>query len=164
MGYAFINFIDSAFILDFYHEYNNSRWSTFNSEKVCRIAYGRIQGKRKLIRHFEKSKVWKNPNQNIKPLVINTKKVEESEIQEILDNYYRKRFKETTQLDEHKEDINFEKESKILENEEQTNGKYLNQNLTSTNEGVEDAKEEAIDESILFKVTGKRNSSKPKGV
>jgi hypothetical protein len=42
--------------------------------------------------------------------------------------------------------------------------KYLNQNITSTDEVVEDTKEETIDEPKLFKVTSKRNSSKPKGV
>lgn len=103
VGYAFINFVHSAYILDFYYEYNNKRWTMYNSDKICEIAYGRIQGKRKLIKHFEKSKVWKNPNQNIKPLVINTKKINEEEIQEILDKYYRRRFKEKAEISEKKD-------------------------------------------------------------
>mmetsp|Transcript_27802 Transcript_27802/g.24596 ORF Transcript_27802/g.24596 Transcript_27802/m.24596 type:complete len:174 (+) Transcript_27802:213-734(+) len=66
----------------------------YNSEKVCEIAYGRIQGKRKLIKHFEKSKVWKNRDHNIKPLVMNTGRTNECEVKGILDRYYRMRFKQ----------------------------------------------------------------------
>jgi hypothetical protein len=162
MGYAFINFIDSAFILDFYHEYNSCRWSTFNSEKVCRIAYGRIQGKRKLIRHFEKSKVWKNPNHNIKPLVINTKKVDENEVQKILNKYCGKRFKD--KMDDTKEDIDFQEESKFLHDQQQENLANLNKNLPSEIEVIGETEEIVNDEPVLSKVNAKRNSSKPAAV
>lgn len=95
MGYAFINFIHSAFILDFYQEYNNKRWRKYNSEKVCMITYGRIQGKRELLKHFENSKVQKNKNKGVKPKVIKgIKKADEKEVRNILDKYYKKRLKE----------------------------------------------------------------------
>lgn len=34
VGYAFINFIHRAYILDFYHKYDSKRWINYNSEKV----------------------------------------------------------------------------------------------------------------------------------
>jgi len=42
MGYAFINFIDSIFIVDFYKRFDNKRWECFNSDKICKITYGRM--------------------------------------------------------------------------------------------------------------------------
>lgn len=53
VGYAFINFIDSIFILKFFEEFNGKKWECFNSEKICEITYGRIQSKQSLIDHFE---------------------------------------------------------------------------------------------------------------
>jgi protein phosphatase 1 regulatory subunit 42 len=35
--------------------FNNKRWDKFNSEKVCNISYGRIQGRAALISHFQNS-------------------------------------------------------------------------------------------------------------
>ena len=42
MGYAFINFVDSIFIVDFFYEYDGTKWAQFNSDKICKITYGRI--------------------------------------------------------------------------------------------------------------------------
>ena len=55
VGYAFINFISTADILPFYEEFNHKKWDRFNSDKVCDIAYGRIQGKAALLTHFANS-------------------------------------------------------------------------------------------------------------
>ena len=54
MGYAFINFIDTKFIREFYLAFSGRRWDMFNSEKKCELAYARIQGS-SLISHFESS-------------------------------------------------------------------------------------------------------------
>lgn len=35
--------------------FNSKRWDKFNSEKVCNISYGRIQGRAALISHFQNS-------------------------------------------------------------------------------------------------------------
>lgn len=51
MGYAFINFIHPQYILAFFQQFHNKKWDKFNSEKVCEIAYARIQGK---VRAMEK--------------------------------------------------------------------------------------------------------------
>lgn len=55
VGYAFINFIKPNSIVTFYREFNNKKWEKFNSDKVCLIAYARIQGKAALISHFQNS-------------------------------------------------------------------------------------------------------------
>ncbi len=55
MGYAFINFVSPEYIIAFYEDFNNKKWEKFNSEKVCDIAYARIQGKNALISHFQNS-------------------------------------------------------------------------------------------------------------
>jgi len=55
VGYAFINFVDPKSIISFYEEFNNKKWEKFNSEKVCEIAYARLQGKNALIIHFQNS-------------------------------------------------------------------------------------------------------------
>ena len=45
MGYAFINFVHAIFIVDFFMQLDSQKWPTFNSDKICKIRYGRIQGK-----------------------------------------------------------------------------------------------------------------------
>jgi RNA recognition motif-containing protein len=55
VGYAFVNFIQPVTIAQFYEDFNNKKWEKFNSEKVCKIAYARIQGKNQLIEHFKNS-------------------------------------------------------------------------------------------------------------
>jgi hypothetical protein len=44
MGYAFINFLHTKFIEDFYYKFDGKRWEMFNSEKICSLTYARIQG------------------------------------------------------------------------------------------------------------------------
>jgi len=53
VGYAFINFMHPACILEFHQELDGKKWQRFNSEKVCQITYGRLQGKKALIEHFD---------------------------------------------------------------------------------------------------------------
>jgi len=55
VGYAFINFIDPTSIVTFYEDFNNKKWEKFNSEKVCKLTYARIQGKDCMIVHFKNS-------------------------------------------------------------------------------------------------------------
>ena len=54
IGYAFINFVDPVYIVPFYEDMNAQSWETFNSEKICQITYGRIQGKRCLVDNVNK--------------------------------------------------------------------------------------------------------------
>ena len=55
MGYAFANFIHTKFIFEFYKEFNGRRWDRYNSEKICELAYARIQGTTNLMDHFQNS-------------------------------------------------------------------------------------------------------------
>eukprot|EP01130_Rhizamoeba_saxonica_P013361 TRINITY_DN569_c0_g1_i1.p1 TRINITY_DN569_c0_g1~~TRINITY_DN569_c0_g1_i1.p1 ORF type:complete len:503 (-),score=83.60 TRINITY_DN569_c0_g1_i1:78-1586(-) len=68
MGYAFINFISHETIPDFYNYFNNLLWGKFKSEKICEIAYGRIQGKMKLIDHFSSSSLMQEDS-SCQPLI-----------------------------------------------------------------------------------------------
>ena len=55
VGYAFINMTTPHAIPTLVEEFHGRRWPKFNSEKVCRIAYARIQGKNALVQHFQNS-------------------------------------------------------------------------------------------------------------
>ena len=52
MGYAFLNFVHSVYIVDFFMRFDSEKWPTFNSDKICKIKYGRIQGKYALENNF----------------------------------------------------------------------------------------------------------------
>ena len=52
VGYSFVNFIHTKFIPHFYREFSGRRWDRFNSEKICELAYARIQGATNLMDHF----------------------------------------------------------------------------------------------------------------
>ncbi|KAJ9082987.1 hypothetical protein DSO57_1039234 [Entomophthora muscae] len=66
VGYAFINFVDARYlpwryltvraILDFVLHYVGKLWPHFNSEKLCDLAYARVQGKAALIEKFRNSR------------------------------------------------------------------------------------------------------------
>jgi hypothetical protein len=53
VGYAFANFIHTKFIVEFYREFSGRRWDRYNSEKICELAYARIQGTTNLMDHFQ---------------------------------------------------------------------------------------------------------------
>ena len=61
VGYAFINFKELKNIKPFIKKFNGKRWELFNSEKVCKINYAKIQGKNECKKHFEKSLLMKQP-------------------------------------------------------------------------------------------------------
>jgi protein phosphatase 1 regulatory subunit 42 len=55
VGYAFINMVRPEYIIPLVEELHGKKWPKFNSEKICHIAYGRIQGKAALVQHFQNS-------------------------------------------------------------------------------------------------------------
>jgi RNA recognition motif-containing protein len=71
VGYAFINFISPLTIIPFSVEYNGKKWEKFNSEKVCDLTYGRIQGKSGLIEHFQNSSLM-NEEQTCRPIIFHS--------------------------------------------------------------------------------------------
>jgi RNA recognition motif 2 len=54
----------------FYQEFNMKRWEKFNSEKICELAYGRIQGLEGLVDHFQNSSVLNQEDNKVKPVII----------------------------------------------------------------------------------------------
>lgn len=63
VGYAFINFFESSPIVDFFKLLNDKKWDKFNSEKVCKITYARLQGQDALLDHFKSSSVMQQHKQ-----------------------------------------------------------------------------------------------------
>ncbi|KZF21263.1 hypothetical protein L228DRAFT_269651 [Xylona heveae TC161] len=57
VGYAFINFEDPWFIIDFVKARAGQRWNRFNSDKVAEVSYATIQGKDCLVQKFRNSSV-----------------------------------------------------------------------------------------------------------
>ena len=72
LGFAFINFVDSFHIINFYDLYRGKKWKRFNSEKTCELLYAKIQGKKDLISHFEKGKVLSFNSEDKRPLILPT--------------------------------------------------------------------------------------------
>jgi hypothetical protein len=70
VGYAFVNFLDYRVIFQVFFEFNGKRWEKFNSEKICEIAYGRIQGFDELVQHFENSSVIHQDDNKVKPVIM----------------------------------------------------------------------------------------------
>lgn len=66
VGYAFINMTDPIFVLALYEELNGCYWERFNSEKICELTYGRIQGKEGLVENFLNSV----ETRKVKPLIL----------------------------------------------------------------------------------------------
>lgn len=71
VGYAFINFIEPNSIALFYQDFNQRKWDRFNSEKVCRLAYARIQGKTAFIEHFRNSSLMYE-DETCRPLIFHS--------------------------------------------------------------------------------------------
>ena len=72
IGYAFINFIHPIYITEFFQEFNAQKWQCFNSNKICKITYGRIQGKKALENNFSNMQVGGDKSTiKVRPLILN---------------------------------------------------------------------------------------------
>lgn len=71
LGFAFINFLNPLYIVDFYEQFRGRKWQKFLSEKRCELAYAKIQGKSNLMVHFEKGTVLNSQTSDKKPLILN---------------------------------------------------------------------------------------------
>jgi hypothetical protein len=69
MGYAFINFMKSEYVVSFYKVWMNKRWAQFSSRKRCDLAFGRIQGKHALQQHFSNSRALLSAPSSCRPIV-----------------------------------------------------------------------------------------------
>ena len=66
VGYAFINFGPETYregIVEFFTLFNDKKWDKFNSEKICKISYARLQGQDALLEHFKSSSVMQQHKQ-----------------------------------------------------------------------------------------------------
>ena len=52
VGYAFINFVKANDLITFYNKFHLQKWKRHKSQKICEIAFGRLQGKNELISQF----------------------------------------------------------------------------------------------------------------
>lgn len=66
VGYAFVNFLDPQTIPSFMSAFDSKRWDRFNSDKVCRVTYARLQGKDMLMDHFKSSSIMQQ-HKNLRP-------------------------------------------------------------------------------------------------
>lgn len=68
VGYAFINFLDNKDIIEFVNQFHGEKWRSFNSDKICKVSFARLQGKEALINRFQSSSLLKKADQ-YKPLL-----------------------------------------------------------------------------------------------
>ena len=59
-GYAFINFTSSYYVPYFYFMFNGKMWFGTNSQKICELAYSKVQGKIALSEHYPDKIVFHN--------------------------------------------------------------------------------------------------------
>jgi hypothetical protein len=69
VGYAFINFRNYLEIVNFFKLFNLKKWEKFNSEKISKISFARLQGQKALIDHFKSSSVMQQ-NKSLRPFFI----------------------------------------------------------------------------------------------
>ena len=59
-GYSFINFTSCYFIPYFYFMFNDKKWSSTNSKKICEITYSKVQGRANLISYYANKIIFYN--------------------------------------------------------------------------------------------------------
>ena len=86
-GYAFINVVHPYIILSLYLEFNGKSWRNFNSEKICELTYGRLQGKDQLLKQLEGSGVMQQNDSAKKPLILETVEATEEQLKKIKEDF-----------------------------------------------------------------------------
>ena len=66
-GYSFLNFTSSYFIPYFYFMFNDKKWSSTNSKKICEITYSKVQGRANLISYYANKIIFYNNVNEITP-------------------------------------------------------------------------------------------------
>ena len=75
VGYAFINLGDPVFVVALYADLAGQMWERFNSEKICELTYGRIQGHQALVDNFQAAV----DVRKVKPAVFRSRAANQSE-------------------------------------------------------------------------------------
>ena len=86
-GYAFINVVHPIIILSLYLQFNGKGWRSFNSEKICELTYGRLQGKEQLLKQLEGSGVMQQSDPTKKPLLLETIEPSEELLEQIKQDF-----------------------------------------------------------------------------
>lgn len=86
-GYAFINVVHPTIILSLYIEFNGKSWRNFNSEKICELTYGRLQGREQLLKQLEGSGVMQQSDSAKKPLILDTVQPSEELLEKIKQDF-----------------------------------------------------------------------------
>ncbi|KAG0259855.1 hypothetical protein DFQ27_003844 [Actinomortierella ambigua] len=71
VGYAFVNFISVEAIESFAKAHVGQRWPRFNSDKICELAYAKVQGQDALVDKFRNSSVMKE-DPSFRPMILYT--------------------------------------------------------------------------------------------
>ncbi|KAF9163214.1 hypothetical protein DFQ26_002810 [Actinomortierella ambigua] len=71
VGYAFVNFISVEAIESFAKAHVRQRWPRFNSDKICELAYAKVQGQDALVDKFRNSSVMKE-DPSFRPMILHT--------------------------------------------------------------------------------------------
>eukprot|EP00347_Sterkiella_histriomuscorum_P005945 403354659 len=89
IGYAFVNFVNPLFILEFKEEFENRRWRKFQSQKKCELKYGRLQGIAQINQHFQNSTVSNQVDVQVRPRMFdeNSRKDWTKEIHRLCNKY-----------------------------------------------------------------------------
>ena len=91
MGFAFINFVDPVYILDFYLEFHCMKWSetiaNCNSTKYVEIVYANMQGIDEIKRELKDKNIMKKNDNNIKPIIFEDVRATQADIDEVLTKY-----------------------------------------------------------------------------
>lgn len=69
VGYAFVNVVAPARVPALYAALHRQRWECFRSEKVCELAYARIQGLDQLLGHFKNSSLLAE-DKDVRPVIL----------------------------------------------------------------------------------------------
>jgi hypothetical protein len=103
-GYAYINFTDPLFILDFYLEFQGLRWNErfkdCHSTKQCSLFYANIQGKDMNIASLQDKNIMKKLEDDVKPVIYDTKIPDEAELRNIK-QYYSQQLIQQPMLSQH---------------------------------------------------------------
>lgn len=91
VGFAFINMLHPLYILDFFLEFHQIRWSDHvplcNSTKHGEIVYANVQGIEQIKQQLYDKNIMKKNDQNIKPIFHEQYRADPLELEQILQRY-----------------------------------------------------------------------------
>ena len=70
-------------------QFNGKSWKNFNSEKICELTYGRLQGKTQLLKQLEGSGVMQQSDSAKKPLIFETIQPTKEQLEKIKKDFIK---------------------------------------------------------------------------